>query len=95
MTYFRSVLFAVFFAMMSLSAWAVPVDINKADADTLAAELTGIGDSKAAAIVAYREANGPFERVDDLVNVKGIGEKTLEKNRENLVIESDKEAATY
>ena len=95
MTYFRSVLFAVFFAMMSLSAWAVPVDINKADADTLATELNGIGESKAAAIVAYRETNGPFDRVDDLVNVKGIGEKTLEKNRENLVIESDKEAATY
>ena len=94
MKYVRNVLFAVLFAMVSLGAWAVPVDINKADADTLAAELNGIGESKAAAIVAYREANGPFQNIDDLANVKGIGEKTVEKNRENLVIEFDKEAVS-
>ncbi|WP_455198278.1 ComEA family DNA-binding protein [Kaarinaea lacus] len=91
MKYLRNILFAVVFAMVSFSVWASPVDINRADADTLATELTGVGESKAAAIVAYREANGPFQRIDDLVNVKGIGDKTLEKNRENLVIESDKE----
>lgn len=73
--------------MVSFSAWAMPVDINKADADTIAAELTGIGATKAEAIVAYREANGPFKQVEDIVNVKGIGEKTLEKNRDNLIIE--------
>lgn len=89
MKYVRNILFAVFFAMVSFAAWAAPVDINRADADTLAAEMTGIGESKAAAIVAYRDANGPFQRIDDLVNVKGIGAKTVEKNRENLVIGSD------
>lgn len=94
MKYLRNTLIAVVFAMVSFAAWAVPVDINKANADTLASELVGIGDSKAAAIIAYREANGPFRNVDDLVNVKGIGEKTLEKNRENIVTGSDSESKT-
>lgn len=87
MKYIKNVFFAILFTMVSLSAWALPVDINKADATTLAAELTGIGAAKAEAIVAYRDAYGPFKQVDDLVNVKGIGEKTVEKNRENLIIE--------
>ena len=87
MKYFKNIIFAILFSMVSFSAWALPVDINKADADTIAAELTGIGATKAEAIVAYREANGPFKQVEDIVNVKGIGEKTLEKNRENMMIE--------
>lgn len=82
----KGILFAVVMALVSFSAWAVPVDINKADATALAAELNGVGASKAAAIVAYREANGPFRHIEDLSNVKGIGVKTVEKNRSNLVI---------
>lgn len=58
-----------------------PVNINTADAATLAGTLRGIGLSKAEAIVAYRNENGPFKSVDDLVNVKGIGSKTLEQLR--------------
>ena len=87
MKHLRGILFAVVLAMVSFSVWAVPVDINTADVSTLAAELNGVGTSKAAAIVAYREANGPFLRIEDLSNVKGIGVKTVEKNRSNLVIE--------
>jgi len=87
MKHLKGILFAVVLAMVSFSAWAVPVDINTADASTLAAELNGVGTSKAAAIVAYREANGPFLHIEDLSNVKGIGVKTVEKNRSNLVIE--------
>lgn len=60
------------------------VNVNQADADTLATAIVGIGPAKAAAIVAYREAHGPFKTVDDLLLVKGIGEATLEKNRERL-----------
>jgi competence protein ComEA len=86
----KQVLFAVVLAMMSFAAWALPVDINHADADTLAAELTGVGSAKAQAIVAYRETNGPFMSVEDLAKVKGIGAKTVEKNRANLVIETHK-----
>ena len=56
------------------------INVNTATAVELQA-LPGIGPSKAGAIVAYRSANGPFKRVDDLVEVKGIGPKTLAKLR--------------
>lgn len=84
----KRVLFAIVLSIASFTAWALPVDINHADADTLAAELTGVGVAKAEAIVAYRELNGPFQKIEDLANVKGIGAKTVEKNRTNLVIET-------
>lgn len=61
------------------------VNINSADAVTLA-DLDGIGASKAEAIIAYREANGPFETAQDLSNVKGIGARTVEKNAERLTV---------
>lgn len=60
------------------------VNINTASADALAELLTGIGPKKAEAIVAYREANGPFKTVDDLLNVKGVGPATLDKNRDRI-----------
>ena len=60
---------------------AATVNINTADAATLADRMNGIGIKKAQAIVSYREQNGPFKSVDDLVNVAGIGQSTLEKNR--------------
>jgi competence protein ComEA len=59
---------------------ATPVDVNHANAQTIAASLDGIGMSKAKAIVAYRNAHGPFKSVDDLGNVKGVGTKTLARN---------------
>lgn len=63
------------------------VNINTADAQTIASSLTGIGQAKAEAIVEYREANGPFRSVEDLLQVKGIGEKTLESNRDRIRLE--------
>lgn len=54
------------------------VNLNAANVEQLMA-LPGIGKSKAQAIVAYREEQGPFSSVDDLVNVKGIGKKLLAK----------------
>jgi competence protein ComEA len=63
------------------------VNLNSADAATLQHDLVGIGQVKAQAIVAYREANGPFTSVDELLEVKGIGAATLEKNRAKLSIE--------
>lgn len=60
------------------------INVNTASADALAELLTGVGPKKAEAIVAYREANGPFKVVDDLLNVKGIGQATLEKNRDRI-----------
>jgi len=63
------------------------VNINTADAETLAGMIDGVGEKKAAAIILYREENGPFEMVEDLVNVKGISDGILEKNREHLSVE--------
>ena len=60
------------------------INLNQADANTLAQHLSGIGMAKAQAIVAYREANGPFVSIDELLEVKGIGNATLEKNRNKL-----------
>jgi competence protein ComEA len=65
---------------------ATPVNVNKADAATLASSLDGIGPSKSAAIVAYREEHGPFQSVDDLSHVKGIGPATLERNRSAILL---------
>ncbi len=70
--------------------WAGPVDINKADAATIAKELQGVGMSRAQAIVTYREKNGAFKSVDELRKVKGIGAKTLEANRANIRFEATK-----
>jgi len=72
--------------LVSVSSFAGPVDINSADASTLASAISGVGESKAAAIVAYRDAHGPFASVDDLSNVKGVGMKTVDKSRKNLMV---------
>jgi competence protein ComEA len=67
-----------------LAAKVAAVNLNTADAETLQRELSGIGLVKAKAIVEYREAHGPFASVDELLEVKGIGAATLEKNRSKL-----------
>lgn len=64
------------------------VNINTADAETLALALDGVGMSKARDIVAHREQNGAFKTVDDLQNVRGIGKATLERNRERILVET-------
>ena len=76
-----------------LVALAGPVDINSADAATIAAELQGVGMVKAEAIVEYREAHGPFRSADDLVLVKGIATRTIELNRDDILLEPPKEMA--
>lgn len=61
------------------------VNINTADAQELT-KLKGVGEKKAEAIIAWRTENGGFKTVDDLLEVNGIGEATLEANRENISI---------
>lgn len=75
-------------AAMALASQAqsVKVDLNKADAPTLQRELLGIGEAKALAIVAYRDANGSFASVDELLEVKGIGKAILDRNRDKLEV---------
>ncbi|WP_447742057.1 ComEA family DNA-binding protein [Pseudomonas laurentiana] len=98
---FASLSFSLSAAPASATAAAEPVpvmaqaqaqqaprlDLNKADALTLQKELNGIGKAKAEAIVAYREANGPFASVDELLEIKGIGNALLERNRDKVMVE--------
>ena len=70
-----------------------PVDINRADAQTLADALDGVGLAKAKAIVDYRQAHGPFRSADQLAEVKGIGARTIERNRANILLNGARPAA--
>ena len=62
------------------------VNVNTADAATIASVLTGVGLKKAAAIVAYREANGRFDTPGDLAKVKGIGAAIIARNAGKIVV---------
>ncbi len=77
-------------ALIPLLVWAGPVNVNTADAETLSAELKGIGLSKAQAIVEYRKKHGPFKNADELSLVKGIGERTVDMNRSDIRVGSEK-----
>lgn len=73
-------------AQMTKAEQSAKVNLNTADAESLSRNLFGIGATKAKAIIAYRESNGPFTSVDELLEVKGIGKVLLEKNREKLEV---------
>jgi competence protein ComEA len=85
-----SLLMALLLAPQALLAG--PVNINTADAETLDAELVGIGPALAAAIVRDREANGTYKTAEELARVRGIGESVIANNRENIKV-ADEEAA--
>lgn len=79
--------------MISSTAFAAtPVNVNTADAPTLAQSLDGVGLAKAHAIVAWREANGLFESADQLTEVKGIGQALVDRNREAIQVDGGKPA---
>lgn len=81
--------------LFSVWAWAVsPVNVNTANAEQISEALKGIGQSKAEAIIAYRDANGAFEHVDELVNVKGIGIRTVDMNRKFILLDNSELAAS-
>ncbi|MDE1462973.1 ComEA family DNA-binding protein [Spartinivicinus poritis] len=84
---FKSVILA--FSVLAASftwASASEVNINTADAVTIAEVLTGIGEAKAKAIIAYRDEHGDFTSIEQLLEVKGIGEGTLSKNEGKILI---------
>lgn len=88
-----SLLLSAGLVLCSLSAAAAnPVDINSADAGTLAKELNGVGPARAQAIVSYRNEHGPFKSVDDLALVKNIPRKLIENNRDLLRVDGAKAA---
>ena len=80
----RSILAALLLGFSGIVFANEPIDINTATPQMLAEALSGVGMHKAQAIVRYREEHGPFLSVDDLVQVSGIGARTLERNREKL-----------
>ena len=82
---------ALILGLLPAVSWSGPVDINTADAATLARELDGIGQSRAEAIVEYRQAHGPFRSAADLIQVKGVGPRILEENRGNIRVGPTKE----
>lgn len=75
-----------------LALASTPVNINTADAATLAQSLDGVGMTKAQAIVAWREANGAFESADQLTEVKGIGAALVDRNRDAIQLDGGKSA---
>ena len=62
------------------------ININTASADELT-KLKQVGPNYAARIIEYREKHGPFEKPEEIMNVKGIGPKTFELNKEHIVVE--------
>jgi len=88
----RTVVLIVALAMvMALSgpicaAGSGKINLNKATAEELS-QLKGIGMKYAERIVQYRDTNGPFKNVEELVNVQGIGPKLLEKNKDRITVE--------
>ncbi|WP_262965255.1 ComEA family DNA-binding protein [Methylobacter psychrophilus] len=73
-------------SLFAFNAFATPVNINTADAKTISDALSGIGMKKAEAIVKYRTEKGLFKTAEELTNVKGIGEKTLAKNKKDILL---------
>ena len=72
--------------LVSTAAFAEKVNINTASAEQIASAMTGVGESKAKAIVEYRNQHGKFKSIQDLEYVDGIGEKTIEKNSHKLTM---------
>lgn len=71
--------------LFSTAVFATPVNINTADAVAIANALSGLGPKKAQAIVDYRSKNGEFKTFDDLNKVPGIGDKTIEKIKADIL----------
>lgn len=78
--------------LLPFSVWAGPVNVNTANAERLSAELQGIGLAKAQAIVEYRTKHGPFKSASELTEVKGIGARTVEINRLNILLQAPRKS---
>ncbi len=89
MTIFKTAT-AVILLALPIMTLAGPVNVNTADAQTISEELNGIGMAKAKAIVEYRKKHGPFKNADELSLVKGIGERTVDRNRADIQVSAPK-----
>ena len=80
----NTLLIAVLLFIMSFSASAEVVNLNKADASAFQYYLKGIGEKKAANIIAYRTENKEFQALEEIMEVKGIGEGIFKKIKDDL-----------
>lgn len=83
---FLHTLFLITILLFSSTVFAGKININSASAEQIAATMTGVGESKAKAIVSYRKSHGKFKSIQDLENVDGIGSKTVEKNKDKITL---------
>jgi len=79
-------LFVSSFLLFSSAVFAEKININTANAEQISSAMSGIGESKAKAIVKYRSSHGKFKSAQDLENVTGIGSKTVAKNKDNIML---------
>ena len=84
MKLFNSILLTLLLSLPLLAFSAESININTADKEALMSVIKGVGDKKAAAIITYRKENGPFKSIDELTNIKGIGQGIIDKHREML-----------
>jgi competence protein ComEA len=82
----KKILLVLLLCFTGIAAAADAVDINTADTDTLMKGLKGVGPEKAAAIIDYRQQHGPFKDADGLAQVKGIGKKLIDMNRDMITV---------
>ncbi len=69
--------------------FAEAININTADKETLMTSIKGVGEKRAEAIIDYRQQNGPFQSVDDLAKISGIGQTIVDDNRENITVSDE------
>jgi len=80
----NTIILTLLLTLPLISFSADSININTADKETLMSVIKGVGETKAEAIIAYRKENGDFKSVDELTNVKGIGQTIVDKHREQL-----------
>ncbi len=85
MNFIKSLVLGLSLSLASLAAFAAQINLNTASAAQLET-LNGIGAAKAEAIVDFRKEHGAFKSVDELAKVKGIGQKTVDKNRDQMTV---------
>lgn len=93
MNLIKSLVLGLSLSLASLAAFAAQINLNTATTSQLET-LNGIGAAKAEAIVAYRSEHGGFKSVDELAQVKGIGQKTVEKNRAQMTVAAERKPAS-
>lgn len=90
----KQLVIAVSTILFSAISFATPVNINIADAQKISNSLSGIGLKKAQAVVDYRTKNGEFKTLDDLNKVSGIGDKTIEKIKADILFSDSPQQTT-